>query len=199
MNATISTSLPKLSVVCTILIISLVSISAYSQVLGLEPPSSNWRIIRTPYTEIIFEEQSEAKAQRTANLIKHVAEMDSSYIGGPSQFVPIILHSQSTFPAGVPNLAPWRSDWSLAAPQDPFMGAMPWIDGLTIHEYRHHQQMTRAKHGWFSDFLRVVLGQTGWYVGVLTIQPSWFFEGDATYAETVLTNGESSLMAKFLN
>jgi hypothetical protein len=197
MKATISTSLPKLSVVFTILIISLLSISAYPQVLGLEPPSADWRIIRTPYAEIIFEKQSEAKAHRTANLINYIAEMDSSFIGGPAQYVPIILHSQSTFPAGVPNLAPWRSDWSLAAPQDPFMGAIPWIDGLSIHEYRHHQQMTRAKHGWFSDILRVVLGQTGWYVSVLTIQPNWFFEGDATYSETVLTNGGRGRMPKF--
>ena len=77
------------------------------------------------------------------------------------------------------------------------MGALLWTDGLAIHEYRHHQQMTQGKHGWFSDFLRVILGQTGWYVGILTIQPNWFVEGDATYAETVLTNGGRGRMPAF--
>ena len=74
MKSTETTSLKKFPLVFMILILCLVSISVYPQVLGLEPTSVNWRIIRTPYADIIFEDQAETKAQRTANLIKYIAE-----------------------------------------------------------------------------------------------------------------------------
>ncbi len=77
------------------------------------------------------------------------------------------------------------------------MGTVQWIDLLSIHEYRHHQQMQRAKTGWLATTSRILAGQTGWFLNVLMIQPSWFFEGDATYAETVLTNGGRGRMPKF--
>lgn len=167
-----------------------VSICCYAQQppLGLERPATRWMAIDTRYAKVIYEPGAEQLAYRSAALINKLAERDSSFIGGPSQRIPVILHGNSVLPAGVPNLAPIRSDWTITAPQTPFMGTVPWIDLLSIHEYRHHQQMQRAKKGWFTEISRGLMGQTGWFINVLAIQPTWFFEGDATYTETVLTN-----------
>ncbi len=169
----------------------------FAQSLGNERPTTKWQKISNPYVDVIFEPQSIRIATRTANLIRKLAERDSSFIGGPAQKVPIILHGNSTLPAGVPFLAPWKSDWTITAPQDPFMGSVLWIDLLSIHEYRHHQQMQRAKKGWLATSSRVIAGQLGWFLNVLLVQPTWFFEGDATYTETILTNGGRGRMPKF--
>ena len=92
-----TTSLPKVLFALFISLLSLGPIHTDAQViLGLEPPSTQWRIIKTPYAEVIYESQSEEKAQRVANLVDYLAIRDSSFIGGPAQYVPIILHSQST-------------------------------------------------------------------------------------------------------
>jgi len=175
----------------------LIIVNTNAQILGNEPASTKWRIIKTPLTNVIFEEGSERLAYRTASIIKTIGARDSSFIGGPAQNIPIVLHGNSVLPAGVPTLAPIRSDWTITAPQTPFMGVVLWVDLLSIHEYRHHQHMQRAKKGWFSEFSRGVLGQTGWFINILLIQPTWFFEGDATYAETLLTNGGRGRMPLF--
>ncbi len=156
--------------------------------LGLDPSSQKWQKIDTDHALIIFPEGAGHLAQRIAALLMAIGEQESGSVGGMAQKVPIILHSNSTIPAGVPFIGPWKSDWITTPSQLFFAGPVEWMDLLTIHEYRHHQQMARAKHGWFADFLRIGLGQTGWFVSMLMIQPTWFFEGDATYAETMLSN-----------
>lgn len=156
--------------------------------LGLNPPSLKWKKIDTDAALIIYPDEAEPLAQRVAALLLAINERDNSSIGGSAQKVPIILHTNSTIPGAVPFIGPWKSDWITTPSQLFFAGPIEWMDLLTIHEYRHHQQMTRAKHGWFAGFLRATLGQTGWFVSVLVVQPTWFFEGDATYAETMLSN-----------
>ncbi len=156
--------------------------------LGNERPRLKWRKLETDHSIVIFPQGIESIAQRTARIISALAEKDSTSIGGAAMKVPVILHSQTTFPGGVPTLAPWKSDWTVATPQFSFAGPVQWIDLLTIHEYRHHQQMTMAKRGWFTSVLRATLGQTGWFAYTLMTQPNWFFEGDATYAETMYSN-----------
>jgi len=41
------------------------------QILGNEPSNTKWRIIRTPLTDVIFEEGSERLASRAASVIKN--------------------------------------------------------------------------------------------------------------------------------
>ena len=51
------------------------------------------------------------------------------------------------------------------------------------------QQVANARTGWAGKLLRMVFGQGGWAFYNRAIQPRWFLEGDAVYAETVYSNG----------
>jgi len=119
-----SRNLPILFTVSISFLLIFVPVFAFSQLLGLEPPATKWNKISTPYVEVIYEPGVYPLAIRTADLIQKLAQRDSTFIGGQAQKVPVILHSQSTLPAGVPLLAPWKSDWTITSALNPFMGTV---------------------------------------------------------------------------
>ena len=182
------------------LLLFLFSLTAFPQFhpLGLNPPSLDWKQIDTEKVQVIFPETSTRQAQRVANIIHHL--YDSSYysLGDRKKKVSIILQNQTTISNGFVTVGPFRSEFYVNAPQVNFSGTTDWIDLLTIHEYRHVEQFTNAKKG-LTKFGSIIFGQNGWGLFAGLALPRWFFEGDAVYYETMLTNGGRGRMPEFQN
>jgi hypothetical protein len=68
-------------------------------------------------------------------------------------------------------------------PQDGY--AQDWITQLTLHEYRHAVQLSNINQG-FTHVLSWFTGEIAPGV-VSSLLPSWFYEGDAVYNETRLS------------
>ena len=167
--------------------------------VGLTSPGVKWRYAETPNYQVIYPIAREKDAIRVAGVLDHILKYDSLIIGIKPHKVSIILQNQTVISNGFVTLAPWRSEFYLNPPQFQFAGVAPWLDLLTIHEYRHVQQITQARQGFAGKLLRVLFGQSGWAFYGGAIQPRWFLEGDAVYAETVYSLGGRGRTPAFEN
>jgi hypothetical protein len=165
--------------------------------IGINPPSIHWRQIQTPTGKVIFPEGLDSVAARVAGIMSYEKNHDLSIIGaGTTRQVPVILQNLSTLPAGFSTPAPWRNEYFLTPPQNFFAGAVPWLDILTAHEYRHAQQFSAANTG-FTRAYQVLMGQTGWLFNSVLTQPLWYREGDAVTNETIFTNAGRGRLPAF--
>lgn len=181
-----------------LLLIFLLPILTFGQeAIGLNPPSLKWRQFDTPAGKFIYPKGLDSLAYRVAGLTHAMRLRDTSIVGeGYTQRVPTILQPLSTLPAGFSTPAPWRNELYLTPPQNSFLGPAPWLDLLTIHEYRHTQQFYKANQG-FTRFYQVLMGQTGWLLNSLMGQPLWFREGDAVVTETIYSKGGRGRLPSF--
>ncbi|MGB3076984.1 MAG: hypothetical protein WBB36_16795, partial [Chitinophagales bacterium] len=153
--------------------------------------------VQTPTGRIIFPEGFDSLAFHTAAIMNFERIHDGSISGtGNTKKVNAILQNLSTLPGGFSTPAPWRNEYYLTPPQNSFLGPVPWIDGLTAHEYRHTQQFSEANGGFTLPY-QILMGQTGWLVNSLFTQPLWFREGDAVTKETILTKGGRGRLPSF--
>lgn len=185
------------------LVIILAILSGYkalcqSYPLGLSSPKIDWKQIETEKVEVIFPSESEHQAQRVANMV-HLL-YDSAYysLGDGVKKVSIILQNQGVRSNGFVTVGPFRSEFYTNAPQLNFAGTTDWMDMLTIHEYRHVEQFSNAQRG-ITKLAATVLGENAWGLMAGMAMPRWFFEGDAIYYETLLTNAGRGRMPAFEN
>ncbi len=157
--------------------------------VGLNSPRISWKQIDARNYQVIYPSTRELDAFRVANLLDYILANDSLNLSHPEVKIPIILQNQTVISNGFVTLGPWRSEYFLNPPQFQFAGITPWIDMLTIHEYRHVQQIANARIGFAGKLLRTLFGQSGWSFYRGAVQPRWFLEGDAVYAETVFSKG----------
>jgi hypothetical protein len=157
--------------------------------VGVNPPQIRWSQIETEGYQIIFPENRYQDASRVANTLDYILGNDSLTLTYPKIRIPIILQNQTVIPNGFVTIGPWRSEYNLNPPQFQFAGITSWLDMLTIHEFRHVQQVANARRGTSGKLLRGVFGQGGWAFYNRAVMPRWFIEGDAVYAETVYSKG----------
>ena len=164
--------------------------------IGLNPPSIQWKFIENDVVKIIYPEGIYSQAARIANVIQKLS--DSSYfsLGMKKEQINIILQNQSITPNAFVGVGPFRSEFYTNPPQNNFGGAIDWNDLLAIHEYRHVQQLQNARIGVIKTAYKV-FGDYFWSSLAHLILPPWFFEGDAVFAETVLSNGGRGRMPNF--
>lgn len=154
--------------------------------LGLNPSSLKWNQIDTDKVQVIYPEGMGDKAQRAANII-HMLHDSSFYpLGEKKRKVSIVVQNQTTVSNGFVTVGPFRSEFFTTPPQFGFGGSVEWWDFLTIHEYRHVEQFTNAKRG-VTKIGSWIFGENGWGGLSVVAMPRWFFEGDATFLETTLT------------
>ena len=157
-----------------------------AQQFGAFPRSFRWRQINTDTARIIYTPQARAEAQRIAAILHTMADT-AQQLGNRQGKINVVLHSNTTLANGYVGLAPFRSEFYLLPGSNVFeFGTLSWADQLAIHEYRHVQQYNNFNLG-LSKAFGVVLGQEGRALANALSVPDWFFEGDAVYAETVLT------------
>jgi hypothetical protein len=165
--------------------------------LGFNPPSLKWRKINVPTGKIIYPQGMDSIAFRIAGIMNYQREHDESIVGpGKTKKVPVIIQNLTVFPEGFSTPAPWRNEYFISPPQTLFQGPTPWVDLLSIHEYRHTQQFHMAKGG-FTWLYKPLMGQTGWLLSSLFNEPLWFREGDAVTTETLLTKAGRGRLPRF--
>lgn len=169
-----------------------------AQQFGGFPPSFKWRQINSDTVRVIYTPQARAEAQRIAAILHRMADTVQQ-LGDRTAKINVVLHSNTTLANGYVALAPYRSEYYLVPGSNIFeFGNLTWGDQLAVHEYRHVQQYNNFNRG-LSKAFGVVLGQEGRALANALTVPDWFFEGDAVYAETVLTPQGRGRMPYFLN
>ncbi|MBK5271488.1 MAG: hypothetical protein JJE22_10785, partial [Bacteroidia bacterium] len=73
-----------------------------------------------------------------------------------------------------------------------------WYDQLAVHEYRHVMQFNNFHNG-LSNLMYFLFGDEGFSLAINAAIPDWFYEGDAVYNETIVTNQGRGRLPLFLN
>ncbi len=170
----------------------------FGQAFGGLAPSIKWQQINTDSCRIIFPRYLDAQAQRIANAVSYMHQIGFADVGDQAFKIDIVLNNQSTIANGSVGIAPWKSHFLTTPPQNSFsLSALPWLDLLAIHEYRHVIQLSTARRG-ITKVLYWLFGQETWAGASGLAIPDWFTEGDAVWAETVLTPQGRGRTSNFL-
>ncbi len=172
---------------------------SYAQKFGGNPSSIHWQQINTDTVRVIFPKGFDAKAQRISTVVHALQKNYAQSIGNRIRKVSIVLHNQTLLSNAYVGLAPYRSEFYLTPPQNPFeLGAVNWADNLAVHEFRHVQQYSNFNKG-VSKFASILLGEQGQAIANAAAVPDWFFEGDAVFNETKLTRQGRGTLPLFLS
>ena len=172
---------------------------AQSQVFGGTPPSQKWKQINTDSVRIIFPAGLDSQANRAASIAHYMASQKPVSLGDQLKKINIVLQNQTTIANGYAGLGPFRSEFFLTPVLNNFQeGSIGWTDQLAIHEYRHVQQFNNFNNG-LSKAMKFLFGEDGYTLAINAAIPDWFYEGDAVYNETVLTNQGRGRLPLFLN
>ena len=171
-----------------LLLLCFKNVATFSQQFGGNPPSIKFRQINTPAVRVIFPAGLDSAAERVGNVITWLNNTTKGTIGTSVRKVNLVLQNQTTISNAYVSLAPFRSEFFLTPEINSFqIGSLPWIDQLAIHEYRHVQQYNNFNVG-VSKLVRSLFGEAGQALANGAVIPNWFFEGDAVYNETNVSN-----------
>lgn len=173
--------------------------SASAQQFGGHPANQQWRQIRSDSFRVIFPSGQSANAKKVASIIQGVEKG----LGNPGlkrfSNVPIVLQHKTNIANGYVGMGPWRSEFFLTPDQNSFeLGSIPWLDVLSLHEYRHVQQNRHFMQG-ITGITYRVLGQLAGGVMSGAAVPDWFWEGDAVWQETILSGQGRGRIPAFFN
>jgi hypothetical protein len=160
------------------------------------PYGTNWLQIDTEHFILVFPDNIKEIAKKTALKMENIHQYISLSKKEKNEKFTIFLNNFSNISNGYIQLAPKKGEFFLTPPQSMFMGNTEWIDGLVIHEGRHTAQFSFLNRG-FTKFFGLIFGEFGRsFLSFLSV-PQWFWEGDAVYSETILTNGGRGRVASF--
>ncbi|MEO8885556.1 MAG: hypothetical protein ABI367_05795 [Mucilaginibacter sp.] len=170
-----------------------------AQQFGGNPPSIKWKQVNIPAAKVIFPAGMDSTGLRVADIINRMNPAIKSSIGNKQKQISIVLQNQTTIANGYVSLAPFRSEFYLTPEQNNMeLGSLPWPDQLAIHEFRHVQQYNNFNVG-LSKALGVVFGEGGRAIANSAAIPDWFFEGDAVFNETLVSQQGRGRLPDFLN
>lgn len=170
-----------------------------AQQFGGTPPSQKWKQINTDSVRIIFPAGLDSQAKRVGSIVQYLASTKPAALGNQLKKVNIVLQNQTTIANGYVGLGPFRSEFFMTPPFNNFEeGSVGWADQLAVHEYRHVQQFNNFRNG-LSKTMKTLFGEEGYALAINAAVPDWFFEGDAVYNETILTNQGRGRLSLFLN
>jgi hypothetical protein len=176
-----------------------ISIHAHTQQFGGNPPSVKWNQVNTDTARIIFPAGLEKQALDISDIVHKLASITQQTIGDRIAKVNIVLQPLPTIANGYVALGPFRSEFFLTPPQNSFeLGSLPWHKTLALHEYRHVQQYSNFRKG-LSKAFYIVFGQEGQALANSLAIPDWFYEGDAVYQETLLSDQGRGRLPYFFN
>ncbi len=179
--------------------LALICSNAFSQIFGGDPSSIKWKQINTSSSRVIFPAGMDSVARRITNIILFIRIPTQKTIGNQTKKINIVLQNQTTVSNAYVSLGPFRSEFFLTPDQNSFeMGSLPWPDQLTIHEYRHVEQDNNFNVG-LSKVMRTIFGEEGQALANNAAIPNWFYEGDAVYNETNLSQQGRGNLPEFFN
>lgn len=152
--------------------------------LGPDSYELKWKQINTPLVRVIFPDGQDPHAKKVVANIQALTFSNSENFQNKKKKIDIVLQEKSTESNGYVALAPFKSEFILTPPQNSLaLGSTPWIDLLSVHEFRHVQQYNNLDVG-ISRAAHVLFGQAAQSFMASMAVPNWFFEGDAVYNET---------------
>lgn len=156
--------------------------TGFSQIFPADqaPPSVRWKQINTENFQLIFPDALTKEALQTAETLSHYLKLIQQDLQIQPRKISIILDNLGVESNGFVQLAPRKSEFYSTPPQDTY--AQKWLDQLAIHEYRHVVQFDKLTGKLRPPFELLGLA----FYGVTL--PPWFYEGDAVYKETSLSN-----------
>ena len=171
-----------------VLLLLLTATLTKAQQFGGNPPSIKWQQVNTKAAKVIFPNGMDSIALEIANIVQQMNRVIQPTIGYKQKQISIVLQNQTTISNAYVGLAPFRSEFYLTPEQNSFdIGSLPWPKQLAIHEFRHVQQYNNFNVG-FSRVLHVLFGEGGQALGNDLAIPNWFFEGDAVFNETLVSD-----------
>jgi len=182
-----------------LLIMVLCSLQVSGQQFGGIPPSLKWKQINSDTARIIFPKGMEGAAQQVASIIEQLSRYTLPTVGTRQRKIDIVFQTRTTISNGYVQLAPFRSEFELTADQNSFeLGSLPWQKQLAIHEYRHVQQYNNFRVG-LSRAFYYLFGEGGQELANNLSVPNWFWEGDAVYQETLVSEQGRGRLPFFFN
>lgn len=168
------------------------------QAFGKIPSFIRWHQIDTDTCRVIFPAHLEKQAQRVVNILHAQLKNHSADVGDDFLKIDVVLNNQSTISNGSVSMAPWKSHFLTTPSQHSYnLSALPWLDLLSVHEYRHVAQISNTRKG-ITKLLSHLFGQEAWAGSIGLAIPDWYFEGDAVWAETSLTKQGRGRIPNFL-
>ncbi len=188
----------------SILILAALCSSAFAQFTPFSQVNTSqsatgrdWYEINTDTLRLIFPEERREDAKDIANLIEHYSHyVGKSYAVEKPEPFPLILRPGMSLPNGFVTLMPRRSEWFSHESYIPFIGGMSFNDALSIHEYRHIIQYD-FNYQSTNKFAYLLFGEQGLALMMFAGLPSWYFEGDAVWAETHYTQAGRGRSPRF--
>ena len=172
-----------------------------AQQFGGHQPATKWNQINNDTLRVIFPAGLGLEKQATdiAATAQRLAIQTAPTIGNRVRKVSIVLQPHTTISNAYVGLGPWRSEFYLMPPQNPFdLGTTPWSHSLALHEFRHVQQYNNFRKG-LSRVAYYLFGQEGLSLANSAAVPNWFWEGDAVYQETLKSQQGRGRLSFFFN
>ncbi|MEQ1675409.1 MAG: hypothetical protein ABL876_01835 [Chitinophagaceae bacterium] len=183
----------------TLLCLLSCSVPVMAQQFGGHPTSYKWKQVNTDTARILFPVGMDSQANRIASIVHYLAQQKPLALGDQLKKINIVLQNQTVVANGYVGLGPFRSEYFLTPVVNNFQeGSISWNDQLALHEYRHVQQFNNFNNG-LSKTMKVLFGEEGFAVAINAAVPDWFFEGDAVFNETALTQQGRGRLPMFLN
>lgn len=177
----------------------LLSAMVVAQPFGGNPARQRWRQLSTDTVRVVYAPGLDSQAHRALALVRQLAALDSFRLGSQWRPIDIVLQQSPVISNAYVQLGPFRSEWMLMPDLNNFSsGALGWSDLLALHEYRHVEQINNMNTG-LSKVARILLGQQGYDLAINAAVPNWFFEGDATWQESLLSAQGRGRLPQFMN
>ena len=190
---------PKIPLLLLLPLLLITATKTTAQEFGGNPPSIKWKQINTPAAKVIFPVGLDSAGLRVANIVSQMNRAIQPTIGFKQRQISIILQNQTTIANAYVGLAPFRSEFYLTPEQNSFdIGSLSWPEQLAIHEFRHVQQYNNFNVG-FSHALKFLFGESGQALANDVAIPNWFFEGDAVFNETHVSEQGRGRLPYFFN
>ena len=171
----------------------------FAQNFGGNPASTQWLQVNSPDAKVIFPRGLDSQAQRINNITSLLNKTTLYSIGSKTRKWNIALLNQNTEANAFVRLAPVISELYMVPSQNNFaFGSLRWDDNLIIHENRHMQQFSNFNHG-FTKVFSFLFGQEGQLLANGLTIPDYFFEGDAVFQETLVSQQGRGRMPAFFN
>lgn len=154
------------------------------------PPSQKWYQIDTKEFTLIFAIEMEKKASILAGQITEYLKTNQKDLHVKPRKISLILQNTELRPNGFVQLAPRKSE--LYSSPSPEPDNQEWLSNLALHELRHVAQFDKLTGKLKAPFLE----QLALAIYGLTL-PSWYFEGDAVWAETFYSKGGRGRLPSF--
>jgi hypothetical protein len=160
---------------------------------GEDPSSLKWLQIKTGHFTVIYPESFGSEGIKFAKSLDDSFSKLSSLYSIKKIKIPVIIHNYTSFSNGYVAWAPRRIEM-YPTPEQNTIPLDP-VEQLTTHEVTHALQMYSLKKG-FSNVMTWAFGEQ--FTGAISVMiPMWFMEGDAVFAESVLSGSGRGRVPSF--